>query len=181
MRVLSLWLLALALTGCAAFNAPPLPDRLPAPGSTLVLLRDLEVPPGMARVHIQHGRVVSESEVDEFEAYCQFMTRDLSTARQPIRIEADRFPIVNAWLRRYSVALDTLSASVGAIVSAPDDVGGPSKMTLANDLELASPRQPGVYRLSCRYWADPIERHLYLREIREALAGIAEIRPAGSD
>ena len=51
--------LVAGLGGCQILNGPPLPPRLPAAGAWLVLHQDLDVPAGMARVHIQNGRVVS--------------------------------------------------------------------------------------------------------------------------
>lgn len=175
MRWLAMVLVGAALSGCASLQGAGLTPNLPAPGATLHLLRDLDVPPGMARVHIQNGTVMSEAEVNQFQPYCQFMTYQLSTAAKPIRIRSGPFPITEAWLRSYSVSRDTRLA--GPLMRIEFDDASPSQVTLANDMELAAPEQPGVYRLSCRYWSDPTERHLYLDEIRRTLAGIAEIRP----
>lgn len=175
MRICLLIPLLGLLSGCALLDAPPPAPRLPAPGSTLVLHRSLDVPVGMARAHIQNGRAVAESALDEFHGYCQFQTRDLSTAEHPLAIQADRFRIARAWLTRHSV--DAGAHLFAGLHLTEFDDASPSKVTLGNEMELQSARQPGVYRLSCRYWADPYDPHLSLAEMRGVLGELVSIEP----
>lgn len=118
--------------------------RLPV-GATVVLQQELAVPAGHARVFVQQGRVVAKHHLDVYRPHCNFEQRIVSDGTAVIA--ADRFTVtaVNEG-EDFIVQRRTF---IYAALRLADDDNSPSQVNRYFHYTLASPRQPGVMRLTC--------------------------------
>ena len=175
-RFLTISMVVTALAGCAASPDSPLasPYFELEPGSVLELHRDLEIPPGMARVFLQRGKVIPRGEMNQYEPSCDFEVRDLSQEIQIIRKGV--FSIEREQFGREAVAeSDGIKlAFYGSLWRG----GGPSVFRYRR-FWLQSEEQPEVMRMTCRGTWEEIVRASppTLPEIRIALGEIFSIKP----
>ena len=176
-RIITMSLAVTALAGCAA--SPDSPRASPyfalEPGSVLELHRDLEIPPGMARVFLQLGKVVPKGEMNQYQPSCDIEVRDLSQEVQVIRkgiysIEREQFG-------REAVADSDglkLAFSGGFLM------GDGYSVFRYRRFWLQSEDQPEVMRMTCRGTWEEIVRASppTLPEIRIALGEIFSIKSA---
>ncbi len=175
-RFLIIALVVTALAGCAASPDSPLasPYFELEPGSVLELHRDLEIPPGMARVFLQRGKVIPKGEVNQYEPSCDFEVRDLSQELQVIRKGV--FSIEREQFGREAVAE---SGGLKLAFSGGLWMGGGFSVFRYRRFWLQSDDQPEVMRMTCRGTWEEIVRASppTLPEIRIALGEIFSIKP----
>jgi hypothetical protein len=139
----------LLLAGCqtaAIDNPATIHFRIP-PGSELILNKELTIPPGVAHVILQHGKVGPAA--NEFEVNCRFEVRDLG----PRVVQPDAFLI-------------------SASGSGREWVNEPNTMRFYKVFHLKSERQAGILPMTCQAWDYPlIGRPVTVRQIQEALGG----------
>lgn len=178
----------LLLGGCAAQVRGDLgsPYYAVPEGSTLELHRPVTIPPGRTRVFLQDGEV--STGFDSYRTSCALEITEL--ADRPRMVEPDSFRVTRTqriMLEEVVEAEPLRLAAVGfgfGIGFGPflaTDDGGAPMVYEGWHLWLESPRQPGVRRLSCRgVFADVAEAEPpSIREIREALGGLASLVIAG--
>lgn len=139
------------LAGCALPQPQPRQAAAPlyttAPGSVLVLNRDLEIPAGSARVYLQGGGVRVFNEIDPWYPHCWLLSRLVAEAPQVVR--ADRFQIV-----RVHRGVEQAAVPAAGMVRVSGSDGGPPAYNFSTLLELASARQPQVMRVECAIKSD---------------------------
>jgi len=174
-RFLTILMVVTALTGCAASPDSPLasPYFELEPGSVLELHRDLEIPPGMARVFLQRGKVLSRGEMNQYEPSCDIEVRDLSHEIQIIRKGV--FPIEKEQFGREAVAE---SGALKLAFSGGLWKGGGFSVFRYRRFWLQSEDQPEVMRMTCRGTWEEIVRASppTLPEIRIALGKVFSIK-----
>ena len=146
-------LVMMSLTGCgnpmAVKNDVDSPFFYIRPGSKLILHQDVNIAAGLAHASFQHGKVVPG--LDNYAVGCVLDIRDLG----PGMVSADSFTITRA-------------------ESSQEWISRPNIMKFYRVIYLKSETQPGVLRLTCQDWDDPLlGKDISVPEIREALGGIA--------
>ncbi len=160
---------AVLLSACHSWTAHnPVPAFAAiSAGAKLTLNRDLTIPAGRASVFLQGGQLVTYAELNGYHPHCRFELRTIKDVAQTVT--ADTFVIER--VRRdvvHSVGTDGAQR-----VRAFDHDGGPTFVVYATMLDLRTPAQPDVLRLTCGQWDDPYRAtHLTVDEMRKALGGI---------
>jgi hypothetical protein len=142
-------------------------------GGTLILLQDLTVPGGQARVFLQAGQVVDKTQLNIYQPHCNFEQRRLSDGSAVIAV--DRFEITairegeDFIVQRHSLRYAALSMGGGDY--------GPSHVNRYLHFALSSSRQPDVMRLTCHGGFDlpGLAQLPRPSEMRAALAGYVEL------
>jgi hypothetical protein len=142
--------LLLSLTACQLPAARDDPDsrfyRIHS-GSRLVLHTDLQIPPQRARVYFQHGRQVGG--LDNYAVGCEFEVRELG----PGVVRPEAFMVKRA-------------------ESSREWISQPNILRFYRTIYLQSELQPGVLKLVCQVWDDPLwPSEITIRQVREALGG----------
>lgn len=139
----------------------------------LTLNQDLTIPGQSAGIYLQHGKVVTETENDQYYPNCRLEVR--YPQDKPQTVTADTFTIYRVkWLEEDVLLHSNQYASNGML---------PVSSSTADDyvttLYLRSERQPDVTRLICSYWEDPtgFAEHLSVKQIRNALGKIFTLQP----
>ncbi|MCK4742309.1 MAG: hypothetical protein KAT25_00665 [Sulfuriflexus sp.] len=158
-------LLFINLAGCAyqppkdissSFYSPPV-------GSQLQLHKTLTIPANDTQVRIQDGKVISSSwDLDAYYPNCNFeLHKRAEVART---IQPDIFIISR-------VVRDTENVMLHSpIIVARSSGNGAPSVDYITIMDLSSPRQPEVMRLTCQHWEDPSDSyHLSIKQIRKTL------------
>lgn len=166
------WLL---LAACHAYD--PAGGRFThalTPGAVLQVMTEMRVPPGLARVYLQHGQAVGYAALDQYAPFCYFLMREPLPAGQAIRPGP---------LRVESVAMQETDVSRPVVrrlaALAPLANGdGRGVIALQSYMRVAAAGQPDVYALVCSgAFAAPMEARLARRdELREVFGSLVEIR-----
>lgn len=150
-------------------------------GSILILRQDIVIPPRLAGIYLQDGKITPLAQVNQYYPHCKFEVFKLKDT--PQTIQADTFPINKVVQETtHSVSLDRLqlaavSIGVGIHVGMDDDHS--TLETYVTRLDLRSEKQPDVFRLSCGQWAYPPKgQHVTIREIRQALGKVFTLQRA---
>ncbi|MBT8428919.1 MAG: hypothetical protein KJN79_03310 [Gammaproteobacteria bacterium] len=144
-------------------------------GASLVLNQNLEIGAGKARVFVQDGDVTFG--FDSYEPHCAFEIK--SVQHDGATINADTFSITRVQGSLQQVVsgepVQTASLQLAGLNGGGD---GPSSLYLGYHFWLSSVGQPEVRRMSCYgIYAEPQDAYPpTLREIRQALGSVAEIR-----
>lgn len=145
--VACLSLLLAMLAGCTTTGSTDpssINFRVP-PGSKLVLNRDVQITADRSHAKFQNGEQTPG--VDQFTVNCNLEQRDLG----PATIVPDSFLITRASSQR-------------------EWINQPHTMRFYKVFHLRSERQPGVMRLECQYWDDPLfGRPVTITQVRQAL------------
>lgn len=138
--------------------------------SILTLNQALEFPPRQARIFFQHGQLMPYTQINKYDAYCEF---EINTLKDSIQvIQPDNFTIYKVSIDRRFVSRDQLFASLSMDMFRDQDIVG-----FSDDMYLSSERQPDVRKLSCLQWDDASDMsYLSIREIRQALGNIFTLR-----
>ncbi len=154
-------------------------DYVPLRNASLELHRDVDVPPGMARVFFQAG--VTQPAINEYRPHCELTVRNL--ADQPQTIHADRFTVV-----KVSSDIVHVVASGGVVVAVNVDLqlaiggggsdgggDGEGRVMKIYTLYLHSERQPDVLSLVCggAFDSPALASRPTLQDIESALGGYA--------
>jgi Prokaryotic membrane lipoprotein lipid attachment site len=148
-------------------------------GSRVVLNRELTVPPEQTRVYIQNGRVVQMTEVQHYYPYCRlevYNRRD--TAQTVAPDEATVTRAVQEEIQGAFVDAGPLMLAGRLIrVQGGESQGGPIIQSFSTRMELRSPKQPDLFRLTCAQLGYPgQDRHVTISEIRRTLDPLVTLR-----
>jgi len=166
-------LLSLFIAGCAyqppkdvnsSFYSPPA-------GSRLLLNSALTIPANDTQVRIQDGKVIhSIWDYDAYYANCNFELRQIAEVERTI--QPDSFAISRVVRDTENVMLNSSTMVASANLFASSN-GGPPNVDYMVIMDLHSPRQPEVARITCRHWEDPNEAsHLTITQIRKTLGDL---------
>lgn len=159
--------LFLLLSACAMpvvdrFDYPPY--KIPV-GSVLVLNQAITIPAGHTRAIIQHGKVVTRKQSDQYYPYCEFEVLTLKDTDQVVN--PDRFIV-----HKFSRQRDTSSQTV-MFASLSMFGFDPPLIAYNTILYLSSQKQPDVYRISCMYWTDDsLDNFLTVNQLKKTLGNL---------
>lgn len=167
-------ILVVFLSGCESFIKPDVNSpfyKVPS-GSKLVLRRTIAIPTKRLKIYLQEGSL--DYGANRYYPFCKF---ELKQAKNhPQFIEPDQFMITRT--RRvvdHFVGLDPDRQPLFASISfGSSNNGKPSPRIYGTQMDLRSPKQPNVFRLTCGHLQDPNmkARHLSINQIREALGAV---------
>ncbi len=153
--------------------ATPANTKTMSSGWQLTLNQNITIPAQSVGIYLQHGKVTSETETDQYYPNCRLEVRNLQDKSQTIT--ADTFTVYRVkWTEEDVLLHSNQYASTGML---------PVSSSTADDyvttLYLRSERQPNVTRLICSYWEDPtgFAEHLNVKQIRSALGKIFTLQP----
>lgn len=177
MKKLLFALTAILLAACQAPQQIPPDDspfvRVPV-GSTLTLNRDLTFAPYVLKVYVQGDRLAGDAA--RLYPYCIFELRQRSTT--PYQIKADTFVVRR--VRQdidYIAGIDDPGRLYASRLFIRDSGDGPGLVTYATYLELESPNQPNVMRMTCAILQDYdlLSHHLSINQMRAAMGSTFEL------
>ena len=170
----------LLVAGCQSYRGDvESPYYVVPDGSRLSLNQPLSFAPGQVSLHGQNGRVLPMNQVQAYEPFCKFelYTRvDEARTVQPQEITVTR-------ARQYRVdgnysalgGLQLAGFSFGLYAGEPD--GGVPLYSYVTRMDLHSPAEPDVYRLTCLRWSYPgMAEHVSIEEIRRTLSPLFTLR-----
>jgi len=161
-------LLIFSFAGCAyqapkdinsSFYSPPV-------GSTLTLHRPVTIPANDTQVHIQNGQLINSfRELDAYYPNCNFEIRERAEVERTV--QPDSFIISRVVRDTENVMLHT-----PVLIASASGNGAPG-VDYITIMDLYSPRQPSVMRMSCQHWEDPSDSyHLSIKQIRKTLGDL---------
>jgi hypothetical protein len=176
----AVFVLSLLLASCVNYpsytNNPQSPLYALAPGSALVLNRDLTIPGEKLAVYLQGGEVFAGA-VNHYAPSCKFELRYKQP--EPQIVHADEFTITRFTYHQGDFAQQAAKPLFQPVRYRPRlflfDEDGPTFIVFASYFFLHSATQPDVLRLTCSYWENggPLEgRFLSLAEIQAALGEV---------
>jgi len=180
-RIVVSMLLLITTHGCSRLTVTD-PNALyfvPPPGSQVVVKQRLEVPPGMTRVYLQHGKVIPKSARNDYAVNCNFEINTVSDA--PRHIEPGEY-IVSRSQRRTDSIVGLEPVRVASLVSSMmERDGGTPLMFEELRFTLTATSPSDLRELACRgVMSFPAEIvPPTLAEMRRALGDYAEIRVPG--
>ena len=142
MKRLLLVLLAWLLASCATTDDPNSPYYIVPTGSRLTLLTELEFPPNEGTLHIQFGRILPPSRINELEGYCYLDLRTVVDQWQTVK--PGEFEIY-----RVNRGSGSLWVSAPLVVAGMGSGEGPTQWYYKTYFWLRSPMQPQVSKLTC--------------------------------
>ena len=150
-------------------------------GSKLILHQEIEIPPHLAGIYLQAGKIVPLAQVNQYYPHCKFEVFKLKDT--PQLIQADEFLIKKVVQEMtHSVSADRLqlaAVSIGMGIHIGIDDDSSPLLTYVTRLDLYSEKQPDVFRLSCGLWAYPPKgQHVTIREIRQVLGEVFTLQTA---
>ncbi|HEX7043848.1 MAG TPA: hypothetical protein VF203_04460 [Burkholderiales bacterium] len=155
-------------------------------GTRLALNQPLSFAPGQVSLHVQNGRVVPMNQVRAYDPFCKF---ELYTRIEAARtVQPHEITVTGARQYRFDgnySALDGLQLaglSFGLYAQAGGEPeGGVPVFSYLTRMDLQSPAEPDVYRLTCLRWSYPgMAEHVSIAEIRQTLSPLFTLRlPAG--
>jgi hypothetical protein len=175
-------LAAMALGGCAthAVFDPASPYARVPEGSQLIWNSTIEVPPGVARVFLQDGRVAPA--YDHYRPNCNLEVRKIEAAAvQYVAPGRYRIGRVQPTLEETVQAASVRLAALGPMALAMGNNDGGTAMVYEGYHFWLEGPDPNLMRLSCRgALADPPEaRPPSVKQIRQALGEWADLRIDG--
>jgi hypothetical protein len=188
MRVIVVVGLAAALAACqTAYQGDENSPYYVVPvGSQLVLHKEINFNPDQVSVYIQYGKVLPFNSISKYDPFCKFeLNHRVSTART---IAPSEMRVTKAFQQQTydmfvaSGRIPHAQLTAGHMAQSGGFDGGPSLEAFIEQMDLESPTQPEVFRMTCARWAvAPGYRHnLSIAEIRRALDPLFTLRaPAG--
>ncbi len=169
------------LTACATTGPDEGWGRVPKVGTRMTLNQDIVVPAGKSRVHIQYGKVVPHSQLNQPYPYCSFrLVRSKQELGTPQTILADEFIIEKVYRRVDMMSANTPFQVAQALILLTTNRD--SAQTLAITMEIASPRQPEVTSFICAAWGIPdVFNYPSLGEIDNTLGEVITMYPPGTE
>lgn len=151
------------------------------PGSRLTLNQELTIPPHEVSVHIQNGRILRGSEVQQYYPYCKF---ELYTRSETARTILPHEMTVTRTVREETTHGASAGPGPAHLAQLPfgfnailGDQSGPSLHAFSTRMDLRSEKYPDIFRLTCTQWDFPGPgRHVALSEIRRTLEPIFTLR-----
>jgi len=149
-------------------------------GARLALNQPLSFAPGQVSLHVQNGRVLPMNQVRAYEPFCKF---ELYTRADAARtVQPQEITVTRARQYRFDgnySALDGLQLaglSFGLYAGGETD-GGVPLYSYITRMDLHSPAEPDVYRLTCLRWSYPgMAEHVSIAEIRHTLSPLFTLR-----
>jgi hypothetical protein len=189
MRVIVMVGLAVALAACqTAYQGNEDSPYYNVPvGSQLVLNKEIHFDPDQVSVYVQFGKVLPFSAVQKYETFCKFELNHLVHAARTIapsemrvtRVYQERSYDLFAGAARPQY-VDLTARRL--VQSGGFDQGGPGQQSFIERMDLHSPNQAEIYRLTCARWASyPTGyENLSITEIRRTLDPLFTLRtPVG--
>jgi hypothetical protein len=145
-------------------------------GSTLVLNKDITIPPYKAGVYIQGGQVLPLSQVNKYYPHCKF---EVSKIRDvPQAVKTDTF-VIEKVVQEITDTVDAGQLRLARTGIHISDDDGPNVQAYATRMNLRSGTQPDVFRLSCGQWAYPNQgQQATINEMRKALGNLFTLQLA---
>lgn len=170
-------LLIISLASCAyqppkdinsSYYAPPV-------GSKLQLHSALIIPANDTQVRIQDGKVIHSSwDLDFYYPNCDFELYERAEVKR--EVTPDTFVISRVVRGFEDVLLHTPT-----VIASSSGGGGAPNVDYMTIMDLYSPRQPDVFRLTCQHWEDPSDSyHLSIKQIRKTLGDLFTLTLADS-
>ena len=167
MRIVLILFLLINLTACPAQvrKGEQEPAYMAiAPGSELVLAKNITIPANQTSVYIQNGNIKTYSSRDQYYPNCKFELYTISD--KPRVVKADTF-VIKKIARETDYASIMTPMYAGPTFGAP---GNPTAIIYSVTFSLNSKKQADVFRMRCEHWADPLAgTDLTLTEVRETL------------
>lgn len=191
MRVIVMVGLAVVLAACqTAYQGNEDSPYYDVPvGSELVLNKEIHFNPDQLSVYVQFGKVLPFSVVRKYETFCKFELNHMaSTART---IAPSEMRVTRSYQERtydlFAGAARPQYVDLSArhmVQSGSFDQGGPGQLSFVERMDLHSPNQAEIFRLTCARWASyPTgykNENISIAEIRRTLDPLFTLRvPAG--
>jgi len=185
-RLCVVLLISLLASSCGLppYNPNSVKHQL-AVGSSLRLLKPIEIPAGRSYVYIAGGKILpfkNYNTVDIYKPYCEFALDEV--ADHPRQVEPDVFVITKIveWENYYGMRRDMMYAGTGGSevdirTGAQFRIGigqfegdSPSLIMYATILSLRSDKQPQVKKMVCGHWDEAgMVEAITLEQLRSAL------------
>ena len=149
----------------------------PPAGSTVVVNKPIDVPPGRTRTFFQNGEIIPYNARNRFYPNCEFEILTLADTVRTIR--PGEFRVTRVIIKRDQVAETgprmVAGLSIGIGMGESD---GPGDIMHVVEMRLKSTEQPDVYRLVCRGGEDnPADAEPpTINEMRRALGDYATLK-----
>jgi len=177
-RVINGLLIAMVITGCAGGPYPTSSPFYNIPvGTQIVVLKSLVIPADSARVYLQHGKVVTPTERDQYEYNCWFLSWKVKETVQTI--EPDNFIVSKVQHTDFYVQYKPLIQLAMSEYSNKYllAMGGATATEYTTELSIHSDNHPDIRQLVCSYWGDPRSGvHITVPQMKAVLGDIAQIR-----
>jgi len=142
------------------------------PGDEVEVLQAITIPPGMARVYLQHGKTMSYDSTDQYAPFCYFLVRDPLPAEQ--QIKPDVLVVDSVWLDETSVSFKrpVRVAAVGMLAGSSY-----SPIAYQFHIRLRSQQQAPLELVCSGAFDSPSSAQpIRLPQLREVLGEYAEVR-----
>jgi hypothetical protein len=176
----------LMTTSCSQWQVtdPSSPYFMPLPGSKVIVHQRLKVPPGTTRVFFQHGKLIPQRSIFEYDTNCELEINKLAdTVRyiEPgtytvIRTRRQNESIIQNQFLDKPVQLAALSMAMLRITAAEDDGGSSMEFEIIR-MRLQEKENSLLRELACRgALADPANMEMpTIAEMRQALGDYVSI------
>ena len=166
------------LTGCTiASTTNPPAHRVLTPGMKFQLNQALEILPEKAAVYIQHGKIISDKQIEVYQPNCRFVVHGLD--KKSRNIQPDIFSISKISFGTELVMKNPAylaSSSLHFSLTTGDD-GGATAEIYTTYFYLQSENQPLVSHISCSHWEDATDgSYLTVDQISATLGNIIELK-----
>lgn len=163
------------VSACATSGKEPDPHahRVFKPGMTIQLNQTLSIPPQLARVYFQNGKIVRKLEVDQYRPSCNILSFKVIDSEQTI--VPDSFEIVrvrnNSELLQKSYPMLASKKYIG--IGVFDNGLSPMAEIFITLLEIRSSKNPDIKQLECLAWRKPHSNdYLTIPDIQQSLGDI---------
>jgi len=157
------------LSSLLACNVPPSYSEV-KPGARLIIHQILTIDADSASIMLQHGKVITASQLDPYLPRCWFIAQQLKPEAQAIIPGV--FSIKQ--VRQYDELVRRPAS--GYLLASMFSTLGLTAVDYMTEFELQSAQQPGITRLICSHWEDPDDaEHLTAKQIKTALGAYASI------
>jgi len=164
-NILMLFILS-SLVGC---NYPQSYSEI-KPGARLIIHQTLTIHAGSASIMLQHGKVITASQLDPYHPRCWFISQLLKATSQ--KITPGVFNIIR--VRQYDEVVQRPAS--GYLLASMFSTLGLTAVDYMTEFELQSAQQTGITRLICSHWEDPDDaEHLTAKQIQSALGAYTSI------
>ncbi len=178
MRLIFLLLSIVGIAACAGSSYPVSSVFYNIPvGTHVIVKQSLKILPNSGRVYLQGGKVVTLSELDQYEYNCWFLSWKVNETEQIIA--PDKFIVTKVRhtdflaKSRTTTQLATTESAIGFQMA----LGGPTATEYTTELTIHSDKHPDIRRLACSYWGDPgYGNHITVPQIQAALGGFVQIK-----
>lgn len=182
LKILAIGVLLTSCTNHRAEQAGGFLYQSVTKGSVIRINSDLTIPAGQARAAIQHGKQVSEQELDKWTPYCEILVRtvaerDTSLPPSDYRVRRIQFE-QDPYSQKTPESGQMIATAGNSALATGVAFGGPAYTWLFKIyMYLESAANPDVLRLECgQVWPSYAEsRRMYLDEFEQAVGDIVSL------